>query len=172
MKYPPLKRHPALAPLSREHFNGLVQVRRLLQAVTADAQQRRNALAGFLTNWSTEMAAHFDDEERLLGPMMSTEDRHRLISDHARIRALAAEGRQHASAAEPNPDWLQALATLLEQHIRWEERECYQRLQQTRPDELAALLPAATAIEHRRAGAAKRRPAAQRRAHQLSGVRR
>lgn len=157
MKYPPLKRHPALMPLSREHFNGLVQVRRLRQAADADAQQQRQALAGFLENWSTEMAAHFDDEEQLLGPLMSPEDHQRLISHHAQVRAWAAEARDRATAAEPGSDWMREMATFLEQHIRWEERECYERLQQTRTQELAALVPAARRIEQCRAGAAPRR---------------
>ena len=157
MKFPPLKRHPALKPLSREHFNGLVQVRRLRQAASADAQQRRQALAGFLTNWSTEMAAHLDDEERLLGALLNTDDRQRLTADHARLRVLAGQAQYQAAAAEPDSGWMRALATLLEQHIRWEERECYERLQQSRPEELAELMSAAANIERCRAGAAPRR---------------
>ena len=157
MKYPPLKRHAALMALSREHFNGLVQVRRLRQAADADAQQQRRALAGFLENWSTEMAAHFDDEEQLLGPLMSPEDRQRLLTDHAQLRAWAAEARDRATAAEPGSEWMRALATFLEQHIRWEERESFERLQQTCTQELAALVPAAARIEQCRGGAAPRR---------------
>lgn len=157
MKYPPLKRHPGLTSLSREHFNGLVQVRRLRQAADADAQQRREALVGFLTNWSTEMAAHFDDEERLLGPLMNSEDHQRLLADHARVRAWAAEARDRAIVAEPGSEWMREVATFLEQHIRWEERECYEHLQQARAEELAALVPAAKRIEQCRAGAAPRR---------------
>jgi len=156
MKYPPLKRHPALVPLSREHFNGLVQVRRLRQAADMDAQQRRKTLAGFLKHWTTEMAAHFDDEERLLGPLMNADDRERLTTDHERLRRLAAEARDRAADAEPECKWMRGLATLLEQHIRWEERECYERIQQARPEELTALVPAAKEIERCRAGAAPR----------------
>jgi hemerythrin len=156
MTYPPLKRHPALVPLSREHFNGLVQVRRLRQAADADAPRRRHALTGFLANWSTEMAAHFDDEERLLGPLMSLEDCQRLLADHAQLRAWAGEVPGRAVATEPESEWMREVATFLEHHIRWEERECYERLQQTRAQELAALMPAARDMERCRTGAAPR----------------
>ena len=151
MKYPPLKRHPALTPLSREHFNGLVQVRRLRRAADADAEQRRQVLAGFIAHWSTEMTAHFDDEERLLVPLASAPDGQRLLAEHAQLRALAEAARPRATAAEPGIDWMRALAAILERHIRWEEREFFERLQQqVRAEDLAALLPAAQTIERTR----------------------
>ena len=172
MKYPPLKRHPALVPLSREHFNGLVQVRRLRAAAGAGAARRRAAVAGFVKNWSAEMAAHFADEERLLGPLMEPEDHRRFDDEHARLRALAAKATAEAAAERaaegdcreeregaavgPEEDWMRELATLLEQHIRWEERECFERLQRARAAELAELVPAAKRIEESRAGAARR----------------
>ncbi len=157
MTHPPLKRHRALVPLSREHFNGLVQARRLRAAADAGPDERRQAGADFLAHWSAEMSDHFDDEERLLGPLLGAADRRRLLAEHARVRALAEQVRIHDARVVPTAECLRALGTLLEEHIRWEEREVFERLQrEADPTAMQALVPAAMRIEHLRPGAAPR----------------
>src|SRR5262249_29976314 len=52
---PPLKRHPALQPFSREHMSGLVQARNLRRRPLTDAE-RTAVVAEFAKAWEQELA--------------------------------------------------------------------------------------------------------------------
>jgi len=152
---PPLRRHAALAPLSREHMSGLVQARNLVRASEADEPARRRAAADFLRVWDSEIREHFDDEERLLLPL--TRDaamRERLLSEHRDIRALSGSCR--GSAGGPSPAVLKRLGTLLHDHIRWEERVLFEAVQHDHPGALDSIVPEAARIERQRPGARAR----------------
>jgi hemerythrin len=140
MNYPPLKRHPALQPLSRDHYVGLVQAQRLLKAADADVAARREAARQFMSAWEAEIAEHFADEERLLPALIhQAGDRDRLLDEHTRLRALAAEA-ERSIAGEPGSDLLRALGTLLHDHIRWEERQLFPVIEAAaNPDQLTRL---------------------------------
>ncbi|MCC6581724.1 MAG: hemerythrin domain-containing protein [Phycisphaeraceae bacterium] len=128
-EHQPLTRHSALAPFSRDHYVGLVQARRLREASDVDDVARRQAVAAFVDAWDTEIAAHFADEERLLAKLLDDADRHRLIEEHGQLRDLAARVRQPRRQTDPPAEILKQLGAKLEQHIRWEERELFGRLQ-------------------------------------------
>ena len=55
-----MKRHPALAPVSRDHHHALVIARRLRQAQAGDAA---DAARAFLSHWEDEERFHFRLEE-------------------------------------------------------------------------------------------------------------
>ncbi|HZW08708.1 MAG TPA: hemerythrin domain-containing protein [Phycisphaerales bacterium] len=151
---PPIKRHPTLQPLSREHFNGLVLVRRLREAAEGDEAARRATREMLASAWRDELAAHFADEERLLAPFVSDCDRARLIEDHRSLQRhieMAATSRQAPSAA-----WLRDTAEMLEKHIRWEERELFPAAEKHGAAGLDALAPEAARIEQERPGARRR----------------
>ncbi|MCC6951544.1 MAG: hemerythrin domain-containing protein [Phycisphaerales bacterium] len=154
---PPLHRHAALVPLSREHMSGLVQARNLRRASPLDAASRRRAIEDFTRVWDTEIRAHFDDEERLLLPL--TRDpalRRRLLDEHGAIRAMAEACR--ASAADgADPAMMDRLGALLHDHIRWEEREYFEAVQREHPGALAELEHEAAGIEQRRPGSRARK---------------
>lgn len=127
---PPIKRHDALAPLSRDHYVGLVHAHRLMKAASKDRVARHKALADFLEAWHTEIEPHFRDEERLLPPLIeSDEDRGRLFDEHAAIERAAEEAVIKRRAVDPDPDFVERLGRDLEQHIRWEERVLFNRVQ-------------------------------------------
>ncbi|MCA9289598.1 MAG: hypothetical protein KDA25_00625 [Phycisphaerales bacterium] len=128
-EHPPIARHDALAPLSRDHYGGLVQARHLIRAADGDDVARRKAIAQFVDAWDREIAEHFRDEERLLGALMDEADRRRLLDEHARLSALASEARTMRRHVDPDPSALRQLGEALEQHIRWEERHLFNRLQ-------------------------------------------
>jgi len=152
---PPLKRHAALVPLSREHMSGLVQARNLQHAANGavDEQTRRRAVEDFVRVWEAEIREHFDDEERLLLPLTSDAAmRERLLREHGEIRKLARRcgvGRGDPVASADAPTMLR-LSKLLHDHIRWEEREFFEAVQREHPGALAALEHEAAAIERRR----------------------
>ena len=128
---PPLKRHLALQPLSRDHYVGLVQARHLIKSAGGSEVDRRTALREFSDAWVRDIATHFDDEERLLPHLMDPADRQRMLDEHARLRELACEARTRRREVDPGPQWMQNLGQLLEAHIRWEERELFPAIQAT-----------------------------------------
>ena len=128
---PPVKRTHALQPLSRDHYQGLVQAQHLIKAADGDANARRKALAAFVDAWNIEITEHFADEERLLIEHMSEEDRERLLAEHATLRELAERARAQRREVEPDGEVLRRLGQALNDHIRWEERELFTRLEQS-----------------------------------------
>lgn len=130
---PPIERHEALAPFSRDHYNGLVHARRLVKSASGDRVQRHEALAGFLDAWEREIAPHFRDEERLLiermGDLVPEPERRRLLEEHREIEADAARARELRRQTNPDPRQLREIGERLERHIRWEERSLFELIQ-------------------------------------------
>jgi hypothetical protein len=115
--------------------------------------------------WRDEISDHFDDEERLLLPL--TDDpslADRLLAEHTALRDLAARCTDDPAALADEPDTLERLGTLLHDHIRWEERVYFERIQQDHPGVLEAMHNEADDIERRRPGARPRVPDARKRA--------
>jgi len=155
---PPLKRHAALQPLSREHMSGLIQARNLTRAADADLDARHGAVADFVDTWLAEIRDHFDDEERILLPL--TRDaglRTRLLNEHRSLRDLAQRCIEAPKEVADDPALLNRIGTLLHDHIRWEEREYFEAIQRDFPDALDALGHEADRIQERRSGARARR---------------
>lgn len=154
---PPLRRHAALQPLSREHMGGLVQARNLRRASGADSAARLAAVVSFARQWRSEIGGHFDDEEGLLLPL--TRDpalRERLLREHRVLRELAQRCDELPETVADDPALMRRIGALLHDHIRWEEREYFEALQRDHPQALAALLHEAAGIEERRPGARPR----------------
>jgi iron-sulfur cluster repair protein YtfE (RIC family) len=161
---PPLKRHVALQPFSRDHYAGLVQAQRLLKtardADSPDLKDRRDKTRiGFLQAWDEEIEAHFADEEELLIPLMNKEERHQLEMDHTVLRDLAKRGRALPEEELLDPDWFQQTGSKLETHIRWEERVLFPQIQERiTQEEAGALMEQTQRIEESRARNACRKP--------------
>lgn len=146
-KTPPLKRHPSLQPLSRDHYVGLVQGRHLLKAAEGNAVDRRAALADFVDAWDQDIRPHFDDEERLVAPLADEANRTRLQQEHDRLRALADEAREHRRKTDPGATWMANLGQMLTDHIRWEERDLFPAVEASSGEALDSLQPEADRIE-------------------------
>lgn len=139
-KHEPIERHEALAPFSRDHYTGLVQAQHLKKAADSDAVARRKAIASFVDAWDTEIAEHFADEQRLLLELMDDADRQRLLEEHQQLTALAQQARELRQKTDPDAAAVRQIGQMLEQHIRWEERELFVRLQnRLSPGQLAEL---------------------------------
>lgn len=129
-----MKRHPALEPFSRDHNDGLILARSLqLGRPRADEDARRA--------WDTELRDHFDEEVRLLSPLMDEAQRTRMVQEHREIERLIRS----------LPDEMARLGDLLHDHIRWEERELFPWIESHASDEqLVALARATEPMEERR----------------------
>jgi quercetin dioxygenase-like cupin family protein len=130
-----MRRAEWLIPYSHDHQHGLAQALRLLRAAEADEVDDDQALAAAVADvlefFRVELASHMRREEVELLPLAArhgcvTDDQvARMASEHLRLRVLRArlvdDPTDGAIAAE--------LATLLHDHIRWEERELFQAWQ-------------------------------------------
>jgi hemerythrin-like domain-containing protein len=121
-------RHKSLIPLSHDHHLGLVAAQRLKRG---DPAYRDMSIAASIAElWSTELEEHFEQEERWLFPLeVSDEARSmvaRAIGEHARMRELVAR----AARGEALEETARELGAILEKHIRFEERELFERLQE------------------------------------------
>jgi hemerythrin-like domain-containing protein len=128
-EHPPLERHPALQPLSRDHYTGLVHAQHLIKAAEGDPAARRQAVSELLDAWATEISEHFADEERLLLPLLDPTDADRLTDEHQTLRQIAEQARQQRRRTDPDADWLRQAGQRLRDHIRWEERELFPRVE-------------------------------------------
>ncbi len=137
-----MKRAEALQPLSRDHLKSLLAAKRLRNATDA-------AVAGqdFLAFWESEGRHHFRVEEEVLLPGWALHcpvDRvavARMLEEHLSIRRAALR----AAGAEASLEELRDLGRLLDDHVRFEERELFPMVEQAlEPDDLARL---AIAIE-------------------------
>jgi hemerythrin-like domain-containing protein len=149
-------------PLSREHMGGLIQARSLRQTADLDREDRVRAIAEFVDAWRSEIRPHFDDEERLLLPLVcSSALRDRLLDEHATLRGLAERCEREPEVAASDAELVRQLGVKLHDHIRWEEREFFEAVQRDHPEALAALVSEAAIIEEQRPGSRAR--------HKLAG---
>ena len=142
-----MKRHRALQPFSRDHNVALILSRDLSRAPEAD-DVLCQALADRIGHyWRDELEDHFAEEERLLTPLARPSSARRLADEHRDIAARIRVVAQQAQA-----ETLRNLGTLLEAHVRWEERCLFVEIEEDASSEqLAQLLHEANAIEQRRA---------------------
>ncbi|HET9163306.1 MAG TPA: hemerythrin domain-containing protein [Solirubrobacterales bacterium] len=137
-----MKRAEALQPLSRDHLKSLLAAKRLREATDAAA-----AAQDFLAFWESEGRHHFRVEEEVLLPGWALHCRvdrvavARMLEEHLAIR----RGALRAVAAEASIEELAELGQLLDDHVRFEERELFPMIEEALdPDDLNRL---AAAIE-------------------------
>ena len=121
-----MKRTEALRPLSREHLVALTVAKSL--RATADPAA---ASAEFLDFWREEGRNHFRVEEEVLLPVWALHaevDREgviRMLDEHREIRREALRLQQGEATVEQ----LGRLGELLHDHVRFEERELFPRVE-------------------------------------------
>ena len=111
----PLKRHPLLVELSRDHHHSLSICVRIMRA-PAESHQAE------LEPHFVELEPHFVEEETLFAPHWPNIDpalRARFEGDHAKLR------RMMAAPEYLNEDWNKDFASTLRDHARFEERELF-----------------------------------------------
>ena len=118
----------ALLLLSRQHHTSLVVARDARRAANEkDAAALAGAIARIGAHWQTVMAAHFDEEERLIRIAEDTLEAHevaRILAEHAELRALAGGPCSLEPAVR-----LRRFADLVVTHVRFEERVFFPQLQ-------------------------------------------
>ena len=134
-------RDPNLIPLSRQHQHALALCVRIDRASPIDEAELAAWQAELVQQFRSEIKVHFTAEEQVLFPVAQRfselipliED---LLTDHAALRgsfALAEEQKL-------SPTDLFRFAERMSAHIRKEERQLFERLQELMsPDEMTRL---------------------------------
>ena len=133
-------RDPSLIPLSHQHQHGLalcVLIRRSLGADGSAANVGKLAQRA-VDRYELELTNHFEIEEQIVFPavvelMGETTIVGELIADHREMEALIARLRTTPTAA-----LLEEFCELLTRHIRREENELFQDIQQRLPKDVLA----------------------------------
>jgi len=137
-----VKRAEALRPLSREHLAALLTAKKLREATGLD-----EAAGAFLDFWHGDGIRHFRIEEDVLLPAWAVHaevDRDgvaRMLGDHLAIRREALR----LEAGDATLEEARALGQLLHDHVRFEERELFPKVEEALDP--AALSSLAAAIE-------------------------
>jgi len=148
-----LKRIPALKPLSMDHHLGLVLAIKAKKTATQDlsSDEQQAVWTALLAHAEDVLLSHFDIEESYLATALSKcGDPHldqlveRLYQEHASLRSLLSPD------SDRNATNLQSLGELLEQHIRFEERELFEAAQTALDDDTLQAIAAVCKTRHNR----------------------
>ncbi len=137
-----MKRDKNLETLSWEHHNGLVAAFRLKRGLKKKDVDISLLRQYTLDVWNDELEHHFRQEEEVLVEPLRSEKAgrellDRMLSDHERFRELITViDTEKDGVAESIAEF----ADLLERHVRFEERQLFEWLQDnTSADQLAAI---------------------------------
>ena len=124
MKNKPIERHKALQNLSREHHDGLIFALRLQKGVAKKADiKSMEAYADWF--WEDHLKPHFRMEEKHLFPRYGLDKKlvKKAKEQHQNLGSLFA-------IKSKSYEDFQNIYTLLQQHIRLEERELFMDIQE------------------------------------------
>jgi iron-sulfur cluster repair protein YtfE (RIC family) len=130
-----MKRHKNLIGLSHDHHHGL----RLAQLIKKDAPEYKdlpNDIEGkvkyTINAWEEELQYHFKNEEEILFPAVENRDERidelidEILIEHEEIEFKIKQ----LQSSNDKEEILNDLGYILEQHIRKEERELFDRIQE------------------------------------------
>jgi hypothetical protein len=128
-----LARHPALVALSRDHHFALRQalwLRRAGDAPTAAAAV--GAARAYLEFYRSALLDHFSDEEEVLLPQAGHADpegAERIRAEHRELHAFSAVLREAMEQGTDPRSTAREIGELLEDHVRFEERAFFMKVQ-------------------------------------------
>lgn len=133
MSSKPLKRHPGLQALSREHHQGLIVALNVDKGVKKNIEIDRIAKY-IIFQFNDLLIPHFEFEEREVFNFLPKENK---------LRNIALEQHDELRKTVQNMNSLDDciyFARLLRKHIRFEERELFELIQEhVDPDDLIVL---------------------------------
>lgn len=131
-----LRRDPALVPLSQDHHAALMQAQALTRAAAGIAPYTgppERTARGFLAFRQAELLGHFGDEEGVLFPAaerVDPEGTARVRTEHAELHTLSTALEQALDTGRDPRPIMAKLGSLLHDHVRFEERAWFERLQE------------------------------------------
>ena len=117
----PIKRSKELAPLSREHHDGLLFAWKIKQGL-ANGTSLDTLVNYTRWFWSNHIQPHFKNEEEVLVKFLPADSPlvKQMFKEHTQIRDIITTLDQ-----QPGANSLQLLAETLTNHIRFEERQLF-----------------------------------------------
>ena len=132
-----LKRDPALVPLSRDHHFTLRQALWLRRAAGAsDAGAAARVARDYIAFHRDELVPHMADEESTVFLAFERNDpagTERLRGEHREIDALTSRLRSRLDGADDPRPLMGEIASLLDDHVRYEERAYFMAVQEGLP---------------------------------------
>jgi hemerythrin-like domain-containing protein len=130
-----LKRDPALVPLSRDHHFTLRHALWMRRAAGAsDIAAATRVARDYVVFYGDDLVPHMADEESIVFPAFEGTDpagTERLKAEHREIDALTSRLRSLLDdAADPRP-LMAEIASLLDDHVRYEERAYFMAVQES-----------------------------------------
>ncbi|WP_318271482.1 hemerythrin domain-containing protein [Sphingobacterium cellulitidis] len=128
METKPLKRHPALRPLSKEHHFSLLICWKIRRGLELNIDPSR--IAKYLIySWENHLSKHFQIEEDYVFPVLSSSNKLILdaIADHKTLKRLIFTENHNIKS-------LNRIEEKLESHIRMEERQLFPLIQSVATD--------------------------------------
>lgn len=123
----PIKRSPQLTPLSKDHHEGLLLVWKIRQGLRNHTPLQE---IGDYVNWfwQQHLAEHFREEEEIVASYLPADDPgvRRMNEEHQELEALV-----HINESVTDEALLEKFAGLLNDHIRFEEREFFPYIEKT-----------------------------------------
>jgi iron-sulfur cluster repair protein YtfE (RIC family) len=130
-----MKRHPALVHLSRDHYFGLLLAQQMKHGAApyhGYPTDTEGKIQYLLSDYEEKLKPHFAAEENILFPAVKNLSPEisslvdELVSEHREIFSLI-EG---VNAASDKKEQMNKIGVLLDQHIRKEERQLFELVQQ------------------------------------------
>jgi hemerythrin-like domain-containing protein len=115
----PIKRSRQLSPLSRDHHQGLLLAWKIRQGIKNGTD--KIIIADYIKwFWLNELEEHFREEEEILAPYLKDNEMiQRMFKEHHRIKSIIHNDHLVDEGS------LTELALLVNDHIRFEERELF-----------------------------------------------
>jgi hemerythrin-like domain-containing protein len=120
----PIKRSEQLIPFSREHHDALLFIWKIRQGLKNGTPI--STISDYIKwFWQNHLAEHFDQEEKLLLPHLHKTNNlaNQLLMEHNLIRSIINK--------EFNKDSISEFADILDNHVRFEERQLFPHIEQT-----------------------------------------
>ena len=138
------KRHESLIPLTHDHHHALAAARRLQLAAGRDTLDRATATNTFLEFFGSETVAHFREEEEDVFPLVidaaeAKDPLIRLLLDHVQMHGLVGRLQAELAGDGPSEDTMTAIASALQEHIRYEERVFFPLVESLAPVPLGSV---------------------------------
>ncbi len=125
----PIKRHDALQPISREHHFGLLLCWKIQKAASKNLSAER-VFKYVRFAFETELLPHFHLEEKVVFTVLGNDHPmvKQALEEHQRLEYLITQ-------AEVSNQTLEEIRVLLNDHIRFEERILFQKIQEVATEE-------------------------------------
>lgn len=121
----PIKRVTELQDLSRDHHQGLLLCWKIRTGIKRGIENNR-IMQYVQWFWLNHLEEHFEIEETMVFPVLGEENEmvKQALSEHRRIKSLIEGGKGDLSVR------LNSIEELIEKHIRFEERQLFNEIQQ------------------------------------------